>query len=427
MTFSNNFDVVIVGAGVGGGALATRLARDGLSILVLERTLAHVDRIRGEYLAPWGVAETRQLGVLDDLLAAGGHYNTKAMRYGDGVPVEVARATPLDISALIPGVPGALALGHPRICDTLNATARAAAATLLRGVTDVTVIAGSPPTIAFDHEGVRHTLRPRLVVGADGRGSTIGRQIGVKVQTEPVHHLIAGLLVEGVPEWPDDELTAGVHGGVHQLIFPQGDGRLRLYLCYPLGQRGRFSGPQAATNFLEAFRVPTLPHSDAIAAGTIAGPCLGYPNADNWIDEPYAPGVVLIGDAAGHNDPTIGQGLSLTMCDARLISEGLSDGWDDSKSVAYATERRERMRRMRITARLMSILRCEFGPDADQTRADAFARMAKSRRVGVPTLATLVGPYGIPEEAFGEPAIRALLGENWSLSAEGDFVRPGTA
>jgi hypothetical protein len=63
----------------------------------------------------------------------------------------------------------------------------------------------------------------------------------------------------------------------------------------------------------------------------------------------------------------------------------------------------------------------------DQTRADAFARMAKSRRVGVPTLATLVGPYGIPEEAFGEAAIRALLGENWSLSAEGDFVRPGTA
>jgi choline dehydrogenase-like flavoprotein len=45
----DDFDIVIVGAGVAGGALATRLARDGFSVLVLERTLAHVDRIRCEF------------------------------------------------------------------------------------------------------------------------------------------------------------------------------------------------------------------------------------------------------------------------------------------------------------------------------------------------------------------------------------------
>lgn len=52
MPVLENFDVVIVGAGVAGGALATRLARDGLSVLVLERTLVHIDGIRGEWLAP---------------------------------------------------------------------------------------------------------------------------------------------------------------------------------------------------------------------------------------------------------------------------------------------------------------------------------------------------------------------------------------
>ena len=86
------FDVVIVGGGVAGGALGTRLARDGLGVLILERTLVHVDRIRGESMPPWGVQEAAQLGILDELLAAGGHYNTKLSRFDPGIPIEVARA-----------------------------------------------------------------------------------------------------------------------------------------------------------------------------------------------------------------------------------------------------------------------------------------------------------------------------------------------
>src|ERR1700757_2525871 len=76
-----DFDVVIIGAGVAGGALGTRLARDGLGALTLERTLIHVDRIRGEAMLPWGVHEAAQLAILDDLLAADGHYNTKLSRF----------------------------------------------------------------------------------------------------------------------------------------------------------------------------------------------------------------------------------------------------------------------------------------------------------------------------------------------------------
>ncbi len=73
MAVAGYYDVIIVGAGVAGGAMGTRLARDGLSVLILERTQVHADRIRGEWLAPWGVGEAMQLGLLDELLAAGGH------------------------------------------------------------------------------------------------------------------------------------------------------------------------------------------------------------------------------------------------------------------------------------------------------------------------------------------------------------------
>ena len=54
-----DYDVVIAGAGIGGSALATVLARAGRSVLVLEKKTAYRDRVRGEWMAPWGVAEGR--------------------------------------------------------------------------------------------------------------------------------------------------------------------------------------------------------------------------------------------------------------------------------------------------------------------------------------------------------------------------------
>jgi len=106
MSVVDKYDVVIVGAGVAGGALATRLARDGHSVLMLERSRVHVDRIRGEWLAPWGVHEAAQLGIVDELIAAGAHYVPKLLPYTDGIPIEKARASPLNIGSLFPNVPG---------------------------------------------------------------------------------------------------------------------------------------------------------------------------------------------------------------------------------------------------------------------------------------------------------------------------------
>jgi 2-polyprenyl-6-methoxyphenol hydroxylase-like FAD-dependent oxidoreductase len=417
-----DFDVVIIGAGVAGGALGTRLARDGFGVLILERTLVHVDRIRGESMPPWGVQEAVRLGVLDDLLAAGGHYNTKLTRFDPGIPIEVARANSIDLSAMIPGVKGVMAFGHPRLCDTLNRAAQAAGATLLRGVSRIRVEPGQSPTVSFEHQGKHSVVRPRLVVGADGRGSTVAKQIGAQVQTEPVHHLIAGLLVDGFDAWPEDVFAIGTDQRTCNLVFPQGNGRVRVYTCYPAEDRGRFSGVSAAENFLVAFGATSMPCAEHIASAKIAGPCQGYPNADTWIHQPTAPGVVLIGDAAGHNDPTIGQGLSITMCDARTIAETLAGTttWDDPKLfMSYVVERRERMQRLRHVAHVMAILRCEFDDGADRRRADLPNRAARDPNIAALLMAPLKGPYSPPDQSFGEATVKGLLGEQWSMTVDG--------
>lgn len=57
------FDVVIIGSGIAGSALATVLSRAGKAVLLLKRSLVYRDRARGEHLQPWGVVETRRLGL----------------------------------------------------------------------------------------------------------------------------------------------------------------------------------------------------------------------------------------------------------------------------------------------------------------------------------------------------------------------------
>jgi 2-polyprenyl-6-methoxyphenol hydroxylase-like FAD-dependent oxidoreductase len=404
-------EVVIVGAGISGGALATVLSQSGISVLVLERSLAHRDRVRGEYLAAWGVEEAQRLGLLDVLISAGGHYAPLSVPYGEGMAPATARARALDLRKLLPSVQGALTFGHPRASQALDDAAAAAGATVLRGVERIMVTSGERPTISFMIEGQVGELRPRLIVGADGRGSDVARQIGARVETEPVHHLLAGLLVDGVDAWPHEEFSIGTEGDVMFFIFPQGDGRARLYLGYGLNQRGRFSGVGSEQRFLEAFRLSSLPDKEMFASGRPAGPCHGYPNADTWIDAPIAPGVVLIGDAAGHNDPTIGQGLSIALRDARLVHETLlgSKQWTTDIFLPYASERLRRMRRLRFTARQFSLLRAEFTEAARDRRQRASQRIAADRDAALPLLIPAKGPFGLPDHVFEQAAWDALM------------------
>jgi 2-polyprenyl-6-methoxyphenol hydroxylase-like FAD-dependent oxidoreductase len=403
MVVSRPHDLVIVGGGIGGGALATVMARVGKSVLVLERTTAYRDVVRGEWIAPWGVAEVIELGLLETLLAAGGHYITRHIEYGDGINPAQADETPLNLGFL-PGIPGPLAIGHPTACNALNASAIESGATVLRGVEDVQVSGGAGPCASFTRNGQRHEVPARLVVAADGRNSTVRRQLCFELAPDEPHHWFSGLLVEGAHDWPADLETMDTFGDTQIFVFPQGGGRLRLYLSWPLEQRNRLAGATAERAFLDAFRLPNLPHADAIADATPAGPANAYPNQDVHVPNPVAPGVVLIGDAAGHNDPIIGQGLAITLRDVRIVRDILLsvDDWSPAAFAPYVEERRERMRRLRLCARLDSIIHAEFGPDAQRRREAIRTRRATDPTFMAGQAAVMIGPEKLPPAFFDE-------------------------
>ena len=404
-------DVAIVGGGIAGAALATVLARDGYEVLLLERQTSYRDKVRGEFLSCWGVAEMLALDLEKPLLDAGGHYVGRFVPYDEVIDPATAEANAVPLDQLLPGVPGCLDIGYPQACEALARAAAEAGATVLRGVGDVEVVPGAPPILRYELDDLVITVSAALVVGADGRTSSVRRQLRIALHETAPRSLLGGMLVDGLEAWPADQMSLGTEGDLFYFVFPRAHGRARLYLLHDLTQRGRFAGPDREARFLDAFRFRCLPDAAVFRAAHPAGPCAFYPMNDTWIDDPLAPGVVLIGDAAGWNDPIIGQGLSIALRDVRMVADVVRAGPDRSVAAftPYVRERRELMRRPRIAAEVQTTLAATFTP-AGAARRKAFNAVFRTDPVlGGPRLAAQLGPDNVPADAFGPENVARIL------------------
>ena len=406
---ARSVDVVVVGGGIAGSAVAAQLAAAGLSVLVLERQEEFKDRVRGEAMPPWGVAELRRLGLEDVLVAAGGGFSPTIIGYDEVVDPEEARAFPAPLEIFVDGVPGFFNCGHPQACEALLTHAATSGAEVVRGVGDVGLTPGASPTVRYIADGESADVSCRIVVGADGRQSTVRRAIGIELEQVAAKAMLGGMLVADVDA--GDSIILGTSGNVHYLVFPRPNGLARLYLGRSRDDRDATSGGDKAEQFLEPFRRGCFPGSEAFGDATPAGPCAYFPGTDTWTDHPMAMGVVLIGDAAGWSDPILGQGLSIAMRDARSVADVLlgGDEWHPHAFRSYVEERNERMRRLRVATYLDTELRCTFTAEGRARRKAFFDRQFEDPNLFGVLQCALSGPESAPAGTFTDENIQKVL------------------
>jgi 2-polyprenyl-6-methoxyphenol hydroxylase-like FAD-dependent oxidoreductase len=410
---TKNPDVVVVGAGIAGASIAAVLARGGLEVLLLERQRAYRDRVRGEYMAPWGVLEARAVGLETAIRGAHAVDARYSVSYDELVAPSAAEAAKGDASTILPGVRGPMCASHPQACQALADEAVRLGAKLVCGVTEVRVQAGTRPSVTYLN-GTGMQVRPRLIIGADGRTSTVRKQSGIRINKAPASHVIAGLLVEGASRWPADQFSIGVERDLQFYVFPQGGGgRLRLYTCHANEQAARWAGRAGPQRFLQAFAgLRSIPAALGLGGATAAGPCATFSGEQTWCEEPYAEGVVLLGDAGGYDDPVDGQGLSLAMRDVRQLSELLlaTDDWTPAGLRPYGQQRTERLRRMRRVSLTFAALMTTFTADSRARRGRLYAASgAGGDDFRLALGAIHLGPDRLPIEAFSDRLHESLL------------------
>ncbi|HXQ15761.1 MAG TPA: NAD(P)/FAD-dependent oxidoreductase [Caulobacteraceae bacterium] len=405
-------DVVIVGSGIAGSALAFALARRGLDVLVLEQSETYPDRVRGEVMVQWGVKEAQTLGLEAALLAAGGRYSTRFIGYDEVFPADAVEAAPIPLGDFIPGVPGMLCITHPAHCQALIDSAASAGAKVVRGAQVETVEGGAAPLVKFTSGGQATTAHARIVVGADGRASQTREALGVRLTVDRPRDLLCGMLVKSAEGWDPDVISIGVEGDLCYSIFPQADGRARLYGFWSIDDRSRFTGADGPAHFLSAYQLECCPKAGAIAGGRQAGPLVTFLNNESSTEAPFVEGGVLIGDAAGWTDPIIGCGLSSAYRDARIVSEVLlgSSDWSPSAFADYAAERKERHRRIKFVSEVTTTLNTTFDQAGRDRRRRFFERAPTDPQVGGLLVANLAGPEAMPPEFYTSSHRAYLVG-----------------
>lgn len=354
-------DVIIVGGGIAGSALATVLARKGLRVLVLERERQFRDRVRGEWLAPWGVEIADALKLRPVLRDAGAHpLPTLAGRSGKARPVQSpAGEVPLSFS-------------HPRVQEAMIDAAAAAGAICVRGARVTSVRSGPHPRVAYSLDGHERTAHGRLIVGADGRQSLVRSALGSIPRVHRTARMLSGVRLGGLSGDPSIGyfVVRGDAGGLVSL-FPQGDGYGRAYVFDPAAGESAFRGRDGLTRFLRAsvaLGVPGAVFEHAFAAGPLAS----FVADDSWVDHPAGGSLALIGDAAGISDPTWGMGMALALHDVGTLSRNLltSADWDAALE-RYAADHDRYFGTIITGENWQSDLQLTAGADAERRRQHA--------------------------------------------------------
>lgn len=311
----------VAGAGLGGLATATALARRGWRVRVHER--APELRMFGAGIWLWenGLRSLRLIGAEEQAIARAKHIKEWAVIDQQGADLFRRSFTDDDKMVL------------PVRADLYQALIDAARDAGVEIVTGSPVESAEPEGVLVLADGSR--LPADLVVGADGAHSRIRESL---LLTAKISYLREGYIRLLVPNLPGDEealITEAWHGSRRFLYCPSSDEQHYIaFSCLVDDRRGR-SVPVDKQSWCETFPTFTSVIDRIGEEGRwdrgMTVRCRAWSEGK----------VVLVGDAAHAQAPNLAQGANMTFTNAVSLAAAVS-GAQDVPAALRAWEERER-------------------------------------------------------------------------------------
>jgi 2-polyprenyl-6-methoxyphenol hydroxylase-like FAD-dependent oxidoreductase len=350
----------IAGGGPAGMMLGFLLARAGVEVLVLEKHADFFRDFRGDTVHPSTLELMAELGLLDEFLRVP-HQELRVLR----LTVEDQDYPGPDFSSLPTRCKFIALMPQWDFLNFIADHAKRYSGFHLRmnaEVTDLIEENGRIASVQVKTPEGNLEVRADLVVGTDGRHSTVREKAGLKVEDFGVPIDVLWFRVTKSADDPTPSLGR-IRNGKLLVTIDRGD----YFQCASIIRKGAFE--EIKKQGLEAFRAG-IASAAPFLADTLS-------EIDDWdkvklltvqvnrLPDWHRPGLLCIGDAAHAMSPAGGVGINLAVQDAvataNLLAAKLKQG-NVTENDLRAVQKRREMPVRRIQAGQVFIHRRMFGP-----------------------------------------------------------------
>ncbi|KAJ8394668.1 hypothetical protein AAFF_G00044710 [Aldrovandia affinis] len=320
-------DVVIVGAGVLGSAMAAVLARDGRRVTVIERDLREPDRIVGELLQPGGYRALRELGLEKSVEGLDAHVVNGYVIHDLESRAEVEIPYPREEGVIQCG----RAFHHGRFIMGLRRVALAEPNVTFVEATVTSLEEEDGCVIGVQYRekesGDTKEIHAPLTVVADGCFSKFRKTlVSGKVKTSS--HFV-GCIMKDSPQFKPHHAELVLANPSPVLIYQISSSETRVLVDI----RGEM--PRNLTEYMAENIYPQLPeHIKEYFMVALQNDRLRSMPASFLPPSPVnKTGVLLLGDAYNMRHPLTGGGMSVVLNDVRIwrsLLKNIPDLYDDA-------------------------------------------------------------------------------------------------